>query len=437
MTADPECQNVKHRPHSCLIMRQLLIVTFDLIRDGEPSTPFAVGCLMSYLKNHKEYGYEFVAHHISFNLHEKEDLKANEVLQTIAKNHDLRKLHAIAIGCYVWADFIVKDLVDELRKEGYKGKIILGGYQISRSEGLEDAYPGAQIFIMGYAEESLIQSVFAENTDGPIIACTEPDFSAMPSPYLSGEIIVKPGQGRVRLETKRGCPFKCAFCAHADLHRQKVYGHPMHRILDELAYLKVKSVKKINVIDPVFNFGDDYLAILRECYNLGIHSLITLQTSFHNIRGKRGEAFLELCSALNVVLEFGAESIHNRELAILNKPTDLTHTRTVLRKLLRFDVPYEVNLLYGLPLQTVDSFKSSVSFFLEKGCRKINAFPLMLLNGTQLWDQKDRWECKESYEGRFRLPVVTSSDSFEPNDWEIMRGIAGSLRRKGNRTNIV
>lgn len=411
-------------------MRQLLIVTFDLIRDNEPDKSLAVGYLMSYLRKSQQYGHEFVADHLSFNLYERRHLEIEEVIEAIARKCDVGKLDAIAIGCYVWSDHLTNNLIAGLRSNGYRKKIILGGYQISYSDGLQAAYPSSQILLMGYAEESRLQSVFIGRVDEPTMLSMEPDFASMPSPYLSGEIDVRRRQGRVRLETKRGCPYRCSFCAHTDLQRHKVYSHPNPRVFDELRYLKDKAVRKINVIDPVFNSGDSYLAVLQECCKIGVDSKITLQTNFDNIKGKNGEMFLDLCSCLDVVLEFGIETMNPQELAVLNKVNDVTHMKAVLKKVRDPRIPFEVNLLYGLPFQTIDSFRSSIRFLRDNGCPKINAFPLILLNGTQLWYEKDRWGCVESCEGYFDLPVVVSCDSFGTAEWEAMKEIAGALRRK-------
>lgn len=52
---------------------------------------------------------------------------------------------------YVWNDYQVKQLLKEIRKNNYKGLIVLGGPQISYASAddckLESIYPEADVFV--------------------------------------------------------------------------------------------------------------------------------------------------------------------------------------------------------------------------------------------------------------------------------------------------
>lgn len=275
-------------------MKRLLIVSFDLIRPGEPQSSLSIASLIAYLKQNERYGHEFTCDHISFNLLENMMIDADTVAQDIIKIYNLEEIDFIALSCYVWSEFLINDLIRSLRRNNFLGTIILGGYQISYSNNFQNEYPDCQIFIKGYAEESLLKAIFVERSDRSIILNEEPDFSYIPSVYLSGELKVEDGQSRVRLETKRGCPYRCSFCAHRDLQRNYVYRHNIDKITDELTFFKSKGVKKINVLDPVFNMGKEYLSILETMININLESLVSLQTRFENICGQNGEKFLEI-----------------------------------------------------------------------------------------------------------------------------------------------
>jgi radical SAM superfamily enzyme YgiQ (UPF0313 family) len=135
--------------------------------------------------------------------------------------------------------------------------VILGGYQIHYSDSLEERYPDCQVFIKGYAEEGFMKALDVGNREHVSVLKVEPDFAALPSPYLCEDIPLARGQGKVRMESKRGCPYRCAFCAHRDLERNKVYRHPSSRALNELEFFANADVQKVNVVDPVFNMGSD------------------------------------------------------------------------------------------------------------------------------------------------------------------------------------
>jgi radical SAM superfamily enzyme YgiQ (UPF0313 family) len=198
-------------------------------------------------------------------------------------------------------------------------------------------------------------------------------------------------------------------------------------VLQELRYLGERGVQRINVVDPVFNSGIEYLAFLEEALRLDVPAEIVLQARFENIIGQPGSRFLELCSRLNVRLEFGLQTIHAAEFKPINRGNNLEHITSVLARLVALKIPFEVSLIYGLPNQTVSSFGESIAFLRERGCSVIKAFPLMLLRGTPLWVQRRRWALRERSLGPYRIPTVVSSASFDETEWQAMRLIADGL----------
>ena len=75
----------------------------------------------------------------------------------------------------------------------------------------------------------------------------------------------------------------------------------------------------------------------------------------------------------------------------------------------------------------MDSFRRGIDFVLENGAKKIFAFPLLLLRGTALYEQKQKWNLTEKILGDFHIPTVVSGNTFDEDDWLRMHEIAGSL----------
>jgi hypothetical protein len=198
------------------------------------------------------------------------------------------------------------------------------------------------------------------------------DFSEIPSPYLTNEILISENQKMVRWETQRGCPYKCSFCSHRDLTKNKVYKHGKDKILEELALFKTKKVKRINIIDPVFNAGKDYLAYMQHIYELGLSAELTLQTRFEMIKGETGKLFLDLSEKTNAHLEFGVQTIIPDEYNAINRPNDNNLIGKLLPELKSRNISYEISLIYGLPFQTLDTFRYSIDFLLSKILRFIS-----------------------------------------------------------------
>jgi radical SAM superfamily enzyme len=101
-----------------------------------------------------------------------------------------------------------------------------------------------------------------------------------------------------------------------------------------------------------------------------------------------------------------------------------------LRNVFDRQIPYEISLIYGLPGQTLNSFRRSIDILHDIGIYDIVAFPLMLLPGTQLYLENEKWGMNEEVLGDFNIPLVTSSNSFTRMEWEEMDRIASNLNSK-------
>ncbi|MCB1176238.1 MAG: radical SAM protein [Leptospiraceae bacterium] len=403
--------------------KKVLILSFDLVREGESKTPYAIGSLISYLKNDLKYGEEYLIHHHSINLLE---FPLSTPLYKILNGPIYSDYDYIAISAYIWNEYLLNRTLLFIRNElGFLGKFILGGYQISYSSNPEIDYPEGDYFISGYAEESL-KKVIKENPSkrkwNEFV-----EFSNLPSPYLTGDISVVQNQKMLRWETKRGCPYKCSFCAHRDLEYSKVYKQSLDRVFNELYFFKNKNIQKVNIIDPIFNVGKDYLEVLKEAKRINYNNLISVQARFELMNGERGEEILNLCQDLNIHLEFGLQTADKKESSLINRKNDPNKIQNVMRKLKERNISYEISLMYGLPNQTVSSFQRTIDFVRNNGCKILTAYPLKLLKGTELYKEKKKYYFREMTMGDFHIPFVIESNTFSEKDWYKMKEIAESL----------
>jgi radical SAM superfamily enzyme YgiQ (UPF0313 family) len=398
-----------------------------LIREGEVNQSLAIASILALLKSDTRITDKMVFHHLSINSFKFGNQASSEIFYEYLKTYNFSKIDFIAISAYIWNEFLTNNLISYIRKIGFNGKIILGGYQITYAEQklLKNYYPNADIFISGYAEKSL-QTLFLGNNNQTFLN-EGIDFSQMPSPYLTNELAISVGTKMIRLETKRGCPYRCTFCAHRDLNFNKVYKHPLEKVFTEIDYIKNKEIKRVNILDPIFNVGKDYLDIMKEINQVKSKATFTLQTRFENIKGEEGVKFLELCADGNFHLEFGLQTINEQESEIVNRKNDREKIENSINLLKEYNISYEVSLIYGLPSQTLDSFRKSIDFVSNKGCKTIKAYPLMLLRGTELYEQKEKWDLKENNIGEFNIPTVTSSNSFTKDEWLVMNDLANKL----------
>lgn len=414
--------------------RRIILVSIDWTRDKDPRTPLGHASIVASLRR---AGVEVRAFSFAIN---RAGFSEEHLLRTLLESvRDAGTEQVdVGLGVYVWNDRVVKSLLAALRRHGFKGRIILGGPQISYAgAGLEQLYPEADAFVRGYGEEAMVALAatseriqftgvhWAGQVDLHQHAQTR--LEELASPFLDGVIELSGGQRFIRWETQRGCPFRCSFCQHREagsrLRRRDI---PLVRLEREMELFVRSEVDDIAVLDPLFNLGDHALAVLRTLQRLGYRGRLSLQCHFSTL----DDEFLEACEGLDVRLEFGLQTIHEREARAVARVNALEKVREGIRELQVRHIPFEVSIIFGLPEQTLESFRRTIDFCLRQRVPVLKAFPLMLLRGTALERERTRWGLVENDEP---IASVIRSDSFTEQDWMRMSALAEALRRTEGR----
>ncbi len=196
-------------------IKQALLVTFDFTQRGKSGTGFAAGSLLSACRNHEQYGQQFTIEHLAIpmSIVAKEQLSVAGIVDEIQQAVPLVNLDRLALACYVWSSNLIEPVIKLCRDKGFKGKVILGGYQIN-SKSCRELYPSGDFYIPGYAEASLPVAILDEHSITNRIVDLPVNFEELVSPYLDGSLPLEQGQDMIHWETRRGCAFKCNFCAH-------------------------------------------------------------------------------------------------------------------------------------------------------------------------------------------------------------------------------
>jgi radical SAM superfamily enzyme YgiQ (UPF0313 family) len=434
--------------------RRLMLVALDWIRPKDPPMSLGVASIKAMLD------YRAVPNITASWSVTNADFHPKRITQYILENCDQHT--DLAIGSFVWNENAVQKILKTLRKEGYSKPIILGGPQVSYvKSGLEALYPEANIFIRGYGEEAVVNLMQRTESFAPISGvhyAGQPDLGLsataklddLPSPFLTGII---PPQRFIRWETQRGCPFRCAFCQHresdAKAIRRSLGTNRIHAEIDWITSHPV--IQDIAVLDPIFNSGSEYLAVLDRLAAGRYGGRIALQCRLEMMTPPFLDRVAALGRTARVVLECGLQTIHRDEQRAIDRGNNMPAVARALREAARRGVECEVSLIFGLPHQTLHSFRESVDFCRRHGAARIRAFPLMLLRGTPLHARRDELGLVEGYAddddtagggggggsgaetlGEERLlgkgiPHVVASPSFTRDDWRDMLRIARQL----------
>ena len=407
--------------------RTIILVEFPWGRDKDPRVPLGHASLLTSLK--KIGNGEIISIVSPINDDTTTPEMLNNRIMSITESADEIDL---AIGAYVWAEEVIIRLLPMLRASGFTGRIILGGPQISYTpDGLEELYPEADVFVRGYGEIAIV-ALFNEPGEKTIEGVhfagqedrneqTSVDLSLLPSPWLSEAIDIK-DQKFVRWESQRGCAFRCSFCQHKEAgKRLERREFDERRVMGEIDLFCRSEVKEIAVLDPIFNISPIANPILQRFIDNGYTGRLSLQCRAE----KCNDEFLGLVSELDVKLEFGLQTIHKDEGKAVDRINNMRFVNKWLDRVNELGIDYEISIIYGLPNQTLESFRETVDWCLKKGVPVIKAFPLMLLRGTQIEQHRDEWGLIES-EGC--MPVVRESHTFTHQEWCQMDKLSNALK---------
>jgi len=406
-------------------MKPVVLVSLDWQRPEDGKTSLGIASIAAALKA-VGIAVTIVEHAVNDVLFSREQMLERLLAAVDAAGSDC----LVGFGVFVWNDDEVCWLMQHLRQIR-SVKMVLGGPQISYMPkgGLEAAYPNADYFVRGQGELAMVKLAFDDGLTGCGVhipgTCdrgekADHDLQRLPSPFLTG--VLKPAKS-MRWETQRGCQFKCSFCQHREPgNRLKNQLLGKHRLEQEIEWFVEQKVERISVLDPIFHSNTAWaIELLNLMKRAGLKAHLALQSRFEMIN----DEFLEALSGLSVTLEFGLQTAIVEESREIRRQNHMAGVEAVIQKLHQRGIDFEVSLIYGLPLQTLESFKDSVQWCRKRKVPSIKAWPLMLLRGTPLYNEKDKYGFVESTD--LRIPLVMASNSFSTTDYIAMQQLAASL----------
>jgi MoaA/NifB/PqqE/SkfB family radical SAM enzyme len=200
------------------------------------------------------------------------------------------------------------------------------------------------------------------------------------SPYLNG-ILDAADERMLLLETLRGCIFKCKFCYYPKSY-DDLYFVSREKIIANLAHARERGAREVVLLDPTLNQRrdfDDFLRLLADC-NPDRQFKYFGELRAEGINPKTAKL---LRDANFSDVEIGLQSIDPLAQELMDRKNNLQAFERGVRALRDEGIRVKVDLIIGLPGDTRDSIRRSLSYLRDSHLYdETQVFNLAVLPGT-------------------------------------------------------
>ena len=398
---------------------KIAFVQMNTAVDDSTYLPYSVALLQAYLQAHstRPERYEF-------------GLPIVKRLGPADAVRHLGDADIAGFSTYVWNGNRSLALARELKAERPETLIVFGGPHVpDEAEPFLRAHPYIDVVCHGEGEQTFFELAerypdrswedvgsvsFLDGAGRFVASPLRPrlaDLSLVPSPFL-GNIFTPlmeslPGTvWRTVWETNRGCPFKCTFCDWGSAIAAKVHKFELDRIYAEADWIAANGVEYLFIADANFGIlprdveiaeavvaaaarhGWPKRVLVQQTKNATERAYLTMKTIAD--AGMATEMNISIQTTTPEVLE-----------AIKRQNISLESYAELQRRFVRDGIPTFVDMIVGLPAETVETFKTSISSVLERGQHhRVQFHNLTILPNAEMGDP--------AYQAEYGLKTVTT-----------------------------
>ena len=307
----------------------------------------------------------------------------------------------IAFSCYVWNIRALTGAAARIKVRQPTALIVLGGPEVGpvASSTLAD-HPSIDVVIKSEGEVPFRQIVERRQSgrdlgdvpgvcfrrDGHVVDTGEApilrDLNQLASPHT--ERFATTERRVICIETQRGCVFRCNFCFYNKDLSIRNRRFDLGRVKREIGFWLERDVEELYLMDPVFNLNAERAKEI--CRFLATHNRRRIP-----VHTEVWAEFIddELASLMRDAhfsyIEVGLQTTDDNVLATVERRLRLQKFLDGIASLKKYGLPFEVQLIYGLPGDTRERFRKSLNFAAALDPSHLSVFRLMVLPGTELW----------------------------------------------------
>jgi len=350
---------------------------------------------------------------------------------------------AAGFPVYLWNRSMVVETIRLIKKMDPRVRIMVGGPEVTAAPDKILADCPADAAVQGEGEPLInpILDAFEEGREpprlpglwtagsSPVSASVCRDFNSLPSPILEGGLDLSDNPGLL-WELSRGCPFACDFCFESK-GSGLVRTLSLERVEQELHCIQESGIRQVFVLDPTFNVKKDrvlaILDLIRE-YTPETYFYFEIRSEF--LDEETAEAF----AGVPCTLQIGLQSSSPEVLKNLNRTFSPEKFREKTALLSRAGVSFGLDLIYGLPGDSLAGFRRSLDYALSLEPNHLDIFPLAVLPGTVLYDRASGFGLEHSQEDPY---LVIGSPAFPPRDIAAASALAAAADELYNQGKAV
>lgn len=324
----------------------------------------------------------------------------------------------VTISTYSAQIFEAYELSERYRKKGIK--TVIGGPHVTSLP--EEAKGYCDSVVIGEGEPSW-QELLNDCEKGklkPFYTSFDKDFDLKDAPLPKFDLLIPQNYNRLTVQTSRGCPHQCEFCAASILISKKYKQKPARKVIQE-----IKAIKKIWK-KPFIEFADDntfinkkyWIGLLKELKNEGIRWFTETDVSL-----AENAELLDLMresGCQQVLIGFESPSrkgLDGLELSCNWKMKQLDKYRYAIEKIQSHGITVNGCFILGLDGHDKRIFEEVWRFVKESGLYEVQITIMTAFPGTPLYNRllNEKRIIKEKDWARCTLFDV----NFEPKNMSV------------------
>jgi radical SAM superfamily enzyme YgiQ (UPF0313 family) len=297
-----------------------------------------------------------------------------------------RRPWMVGFSCYLWNVQRTLWIAQQLKQKRPDLIVLIGGPEITADNEVALRNSAVDYAVLGEGEQTFAELLNSQVESQPVTRVLPAgeksaiDLDAISSPYVEGILDLADG-GRMSLETARGCRYRCKYCYYPKSHQGLRFLSP-DQILANLNHAVEHGATEVVLLDPTLNQRPDFADFLRLLRRGNAEGRLAFSGELR-AEGIDADLARLLREANFHEVEIGLQSIEPQAWKLMGRPTNLPAFEQGVKAIMAEGITARVDLIVGLPGDTVDSVRRGIEFLHSTGAyTETQIFNLSILPGT-------------------------------------------------------